>query len=69
MLKHTRHTNNSRIGFYKQISIAEKFGVKTIPVKSVEPRNNSFGINHNIRYRSKLLLLGFSKSVLVQILQ
>ena len=69
MLKHTRHTNNSRIGFYKQISIAEKFGVKMVPVKSIEPRNNSFGINHNIRYRSKLLLLGFPKSVLVLILQ
>ena len=69
MFKYTRHTNNSRIGFYKQISIAEKFGVKMVPVKSVEPRYNSFGINHNIRYRSKLLLLGFSKSLLVLILQ
>ena len=35
------------------------------PVKSVEPGNNSFGINHIIRCRSKLLPLRFSKFVLV----
>ena len=34
-----------------------------VPAKSVKPRNNSFGINHNIRCRSKVLSLGFSKSV------
>ena len=37
-------------------------------VKSVEPGNNSFSINHIIRCKSKLLLLGFSKFVLVVIL-
>ena len=29
------------------------------PVKSVEPGNNSFSINHIIRCRSKLLPVGF----------
>ena len=38
------------------------------PVKSVEPGNNSFSINHIIRCRSNLLPLGFLKSVLVLIL-
>ena len=36
-------------------------------VKSVEPGNNCFSVNHNIRYRSKLSPLGISKSVLVLI--
>ena len=54
-------------------SIAEKcfdiWGIlKMASVKSVECGNNSFSVNHNIRCRSKLLLLGFSKSVLVLIL-
>ena len=38
------------------------------PVKSVEPENNSFGINHIIRCRSTLLLLRFKKTVLALIL-
>ena len=42
--------------------------LKMAPVKSVEPGNNSFSINHIIRCRSKLLPLGFSKFVLVLIL-
>ena len=37
-------------------------------VKSVEPGNNSFSINHIIRCISKLLELGFSKFVLILIL-
>ena len=37
-------------------------------VKSVEPGNNCFRTDHNIRCKSKLLPLGFSKSVLVLIL-
>ena len=41
---------------------------KMATVKSAELGNNSFGINHIIRYRSKLLRLGFSKFFLVQIL-
>ena len=41
---------------------------KMATVKSAEPGNNSFGMNHIIRYRSKLLQLGFSKFFLVQIL-
>ena len=54
------------------MSIAEKcFDNRDIlqmaTVKSVEPGNNSFSINH-IRCRSKLLPLGFSKFVLVLIL-
>ena len=36
-------------------------------VKSVEPGDNSFCINHMIRCTSKLLPLGFSKFVLVLI--
>ena len=42
--------------------------LKMTTVKSVESGNNSFGINHIIRCRSKLLPLGFSKFVLVLIL-
>ena len=39
-------------------------------VKSAEPKNNSFSINHIfIRYRSNLLSLGFLKFLLVLILQ
>ena len=54
-------------------SIAEKcfdiWGIlKMASVKSVERGNNCFSVNHNIRCRSKLLPLGFSKSVLVLIL-
>ena len=54
-------------------SIAEKcfdiWGIlKMASVKSVEPGNNCFSVNHIIRCRSKLLLLGFSKFVLVLIL-
>ena len=57
----------------QQSSIAEKcFDIwvilKMATVKSVEPRNNSLRINHIIRCRSKLLLLGFLKFVLVPIL-
>ena len=56
-----------------EISIAEKcfdiWGVlKMAAVKPVEPRNNSFSVNHIIRCRSKLILLGFSKFALVLIL-
>ena len=52
------------------MSIAEKCfdncGLsKMAPVKSVEPENNSFSINHIIRCRSKLSPLGFSKFALV----
>ena len=55
------------------ISIAEKcfdiWGIlKMTSVKSVEPGNNCFRADHNNRCRSKLLPLGFSKSVLVLIL-
>ena len=39
---------------------------KMATVKSAEPGNNSFGINHIIRYRSKLSQLGFSNVFLVQ---
>ena len=54
-------------------SIAEKcfdiWGIlKMASVKSVEPQNNFFSINHIIRCRSKFLPLGFSKFVLVLIL-
>ena len=47
-------------------SIAEKcfdiWGIlKMSSVKSVEPGNNCFSVNHTIRCRSKLLPLGFSK--------
>ena len=54
-------------------SIAEKcfeiWGIlKMASVKSVEPGNNSFSINHIITCRSKLLPLGFSKFALVLIL-
>ena len=54
-------------------SIAEKsfdiWGIsKMATVKSVEPGNNSFSINHVIKCRSGLLLLGFSKCLLVLIL-
>ena len=42
--------------------------LKMATVKSVEPGNNSFSINHIIRCRSKLLPLGFLKFVLVLIL-
>ena len=54
-------------------NIAEKYfdiwGIlKMATVKSVEPGNNFFSINHIIRCRSKLLLLRFSKFVLVLIL-
>ena len=54
-------------------SIAEKcvniWGIlKMTTVKSAEPENNSFSLNDIIRYRSKLLPLGFSKFVLVLIL-
>ena len=57
---------------YPSTSIAEKrfdiWGIlNVVPVKSVQPENNSF-INHIIRCRFKLLPLGFSKSVLVLIL-
>ena len=41
---------------------------KMATVKSAEPGNNSFSINHIIRYRSELLRLGFLKFVLVLIL-
>ena len=56
-----------------RISIAEKcFDIpgilKMASLKSVEPGNNSFSINHIIRCRSKLLPLGFLKFVLVLIL-
>ena len=55
------------------VSRAEKcfdiWGIlKMASVKSVEPRNNCFAINHIIRCRSKLLPLGFLKFVLVLIL-
>ena len=55
------------------LSIAEKcfdiWGIlKMASVKSVEPGNNCFSVNHNIRCRSKLLPLGFSRFVLVLIL-
>ena len=55
------------------LSIAEKcfdiWGIlKMASVKSVEPQNNFFSINHIIRCRSKFLPLGFSKFVLVLIL-
>ena len=49
------------------ISIAEKcfdiWGIilKMATVKSVKPGNKSFSINQIIRFRSKLLPLGFSK--------
>ena len=54
-------------------SIAEKcfdvWGIlEKATVKSVEPGDNSFNINHIIRCRSKPLLLEFSKFVLVLIL-
>ena len=54
-------------------SIAEKYfdiwGIlKMAPVKSVEPGNNSWSVNHIIKHRSKFLPLGFSKFVLVLIL-
>ena len=54
-------------------SIAEKcfdiWGIlKMASVKSVEPQNNFFSINHIIRCRSKFLPLRFSKFVLVLIL-
>ena len=54
-------------------SIAEKyFGIwgilKMATVKSIEPKNNSFSINHIIRCRFKLLPLEFSKFLLVLIL-
>ena len=42
--------------------------LKMASVKAVEPGNNSFGINHIIRCRSKLFSLGFLKFVLVLIL-
>ena len=43
--------------------------LKIATVKSVEPRDNSFGIlNHIIICRSKLLPLGFSKFVLALVL-
>ena len=55
------------------MTIAEKcfdiWGIlKMASVKSVEPGNNCFSINHNIICKSELLPLGFSKSVLVLIL-
>ena len=40
---------------------------KMAPIKSVEPGNNSFSINHIIRCRSKLLPSGLSKFVLILI--
>ena len=54
-------------------SIAEKcfdiWGIlKMVSVKSVESSNKCFSVNHIIRCRSKFLLLGFSKFVLVLIL-
>ena len=57
----------------QQSSIAKKcFDIRVIlkmaTVKSFEPRNNSLRINHIIRCRSKPLLLGFLKFVLVLIL-
>ena len=57
-------------GFY---STAEKCYdiwsiLKMASVKSFEPWNNCFRVNHNTRCRYKLLPLGFSKSVLVLIL-
>ena len=42
--------------------------LKMATVKSVEPGNNYFSINHIIRCRSKLLPLGFPKVVLILIL-
>ena len=42
--------------------------LKMTSVKSVEPENNCFSVNHNIRRRSKLLLSRFLKFVLVLIL-
>ena len=54
-------------------SIAEKcfdiWGILEMgSVRSVESGNNYFSVNHTIRCRSKFLLLGFSKFVLVLIL-
>ena len=59
--------------FYALHSVAEKcfdiWGIlKIATVESVAPGNNSFSINHIIRCRSNLLLLGFPKYVLVLIL-
>ena len=42
--------------------------LKMVTVKPVETGNNSFGINHIIRCRCKLLPFGFLKFVLVLIL-
>ena len=58
---------------YNSQSIVEKcfdiWGIfKMATVKPLEPGNNSFGINHIIRCRSKLLPLGFSQSILLLIL-
>ena len=63
----------SVIVVHNAYSIAEKcfdiWGIlKMASVKSLEPQNNSFSINHTIRCKSKLLPLGFSKFVLVLIL-
>ena len=57
----------------QQSSIVKKcFDIRVIlkmaTVKSLEPKNNSFRINHIIRCRSKPLLLEFLKLVLVLIL-
>ena len=57
----------------QQSSIAKKcFDIwvilKMATVKSLEPRNNSLRINHIVRCRFKLSLLGFLKFVLVLIL-
>ena len=66
-------SQTSDIDFREPVSIAKKcFDIwsifKMVPVKSVELGNNSFSINEIIRCRSKLLLLGVSKFVLVLIL-
>ena len=55
------------------ISIVEKcfdiWGIlNVVSIKSVEPRNNSFDINHIIRFGSKLLPLGFKKVFLFLII-
>ena len=59
--------------FINQRSIAERCLdnwdiLQMATVKSVEPGNNSFSINHITKCIFKLLSLGFSKLVLVLIL-
>ena len=65
--------SRGNLSLTSKCSIAEKcfdiWGIlKMASVKSVEPGNNCFSVNHIIRCRSKPLLLGFSKFVLVLIL-